>query len=86
MFVICVGGQKAAKERLRRAGWRAGNMQIGNASFEAMSKMGAMIAFEPEQGDDGYASSPGTLGFGWQPLYRGNELYEEAMDCLSDVR
>ena len=86
MFVICVGGQKAAKERLRRAGWRAGNIRIGNASFEAMSKMGAMVVFEPGKGDDGYASLPGTLGFGWQPLPRGTEFYEEAMDCLSDVR
>ena len=86
MFVICVGGQKAAKERLRCAGWRAGNIQIGNASFEAMSKMGAMVVFEPGHGDDGYASLPGTLGFGRQPLPRGSEFYEEAMDCLSDVR
>ena len=88
MFAICVGGQVAAKERLRRAGWWVGNIQVGNTLFEAMSKMGVSVVFEPKKGDDGYASLPGTpgLGFGWQPLPRGNELYEEAMDCLSDVR
>ena len=86
MFAICVGGQLAAKERLRRAGWWVGNVQVGNISFEAMSKMGASIVFEPGKGDDGYASLPGILGFTLQPLPRGNELYEEAMDCLSDVR
>ena len=86
MFAICVGGQKAAKERLRKAGWRSGSVGIGNAFFDTMSKGNAMIAFEPGKGDDGYASLPGVLGFGWQPLQRGDEIYEEAMDCLSGIR
>ena len=86
MYAICIGGQDAARERLRRAGWRAGYVRVGNVSFEAISKMGAMVVFEPEKGDAGYASLPGTLGFGRQPLPRGSEFYEEAMDCLSDVR
>ena len=86
MYAICIGGQNAAKKRLSRAGWQVGNVQVGNASFEAMSKMGAMVVFEPGKGDDGYASLPGALVFGWQPLQKGSELYEEAMDCLSDVQ
>ena len=85
MYALCVGGQKAAKERLRKAGWRSGSIGIANAFFETMSKGDAMIAFEPEKGDDGYASLPGAFGFGFQPLGRGTPLYEEAMDCLSNV-
>ena len=86
MYVVCVGGQKAAKERLRNAGWRSGSIGLGNAFFDTMSKGDATVVFEPEKGDDGYASSPVSFGFGIQPIQRGAPLYEEARDCLGDVR
>lgn len=85
MFVICIGGQAAAKDRLAAAGWRVGALGINGVAFEAASKNGAVVVFEPGYGDDGYASLPGGMGMGFLPLPRGNPLYEEAMDCLSDV-
>ena len=85
MLVLCIGSQSAAKQRLRRARWRDGRLSVGPGEFDAMSKNGAFIAFEPGKGDNGYASLPGTLGFGWQPIPRGNPLYEEAMNCLSGI-
>lgn len=86
MLVLCIGGQSAAKQRLRRAGWREGRVSVGPAEFDAVSKGGALIAFEPDKGDLGFASLPQTMAIGgWQPIPRGNPLYEEAMNCLSDI-
>lgn len=86
MYVICVGGQRAAKERLRKAGWSMGTVSIGGAAIEAASKLWAIVAFEPGKGDDGFASEPGTIEFGFTPLKKNDQLREEAMNCLSGLR
>lgn len=83
MYVMCVGGQNAAKERLRRAGWVPGQIAIGpRATISVMAKNGAIVAFEPCDNDSGCASLPGVFSFGFTPLPEAHPLYREAMDCL----
>lgn len=83
MFAMCVGGQNAAKERLRLAGWTPGQVVIGaSATISVMSKNGVIVAFEPGGNDSGCASLPGAFGFGFIPLPEDHPLYQEAMDCL----
>lgn len=84
MFAMCVGGQNAAKERLRRAGWAPGQIVIGaSAAISVMTKNGVIVAFEPGDYDSGCASLPGDIfGFGFIPLPEDHPLYKEAMDCL----
>lgn len=85
MYVICLGGQKAAQERLARVGWRLGKVRIGsglNSTVDAMSKDGVYVAFEPCDDDRGLASLPGIINFGFFPLPPDHPLYKESLDCL----
>ena len=79
MLVMLNGGAKAAKQRLSRKGWIPMEFNIGPARIEAMGKGMVIVAFHP---DGDFSSLPGTMGFVFQPIPRGEALYDEAMDCL----